>query len=164
MKKKLLLSALLATATLSVAGCGEKKEEKKEEQNQEQKVETKKLTCTMTDEDKTSTDTIKYTLTYDGDTYSKATVSISAKYKTEKDAKKEYEKVSKEVKNVNEGKGISANVQTSGTSVYTTYMFTVKDLDDKAKKTYEEAGLKEIDGKSYDDVKSLLEKASFKCQ
>ncbi|MBR1416979.1 MAG: hypothetical protein IJ572_04100 [Bacilli bacterium] len=163
MKKKILLGALIATATLSLVGCGKKEEKKEETKPVEQKEESKLLICSMTEDEEEYVKTVKYTLTYDGNAYSKAIASVQNKYESESTAKKEYEKVAEDVKKVNTNKGVSANVQTSGTSVYLTYSFVIKDLDDEAKKSYEETGLKELDGKSYDEVKSLLESISFKC-
>lgn len=88
---------------------------------------------------------------------------VTEEYKDNKATEKAYDKLKGEIKKVNEGKGVSANAQSSGKTVTGSYTFTIANLDDNGKKTYEEAGLKELDGKSYDDAKSILETAQFKC-
>ncbi len=164
MNKKLLLGLFVSTAALGLAGCNkeEKKEEPKQEQKQEQKVEDKKLTCSLVD----NTDTMKYSFTFsdENSAFSKATLTVTTKYDSDKTTSKKYEEAKKEIAEYNKAKGITANTQSSGTTVTNTVTFTVKDLDDKAKKYYEEAGLKELDGKNYNDIKSSLEKNTWTCK
>lgn len=163
MNKKVLLSALCLTAAASLmVGCQKKEEgqNKQEENNQQTKVEEKKLTCELTEDDGSK---IKYTLTYNGDNYSKAYAMSTKKYKDEKATSVAYDELKETVKKDNTAKGVSANAQSSGLTVTASYTFTVADLDDNGKKVYEEAGLKELDGKKYDDAKSALETAGFKC-
>ena len=163
MKKKLLLGLFVSTAALGLAECNkeEKKEEPKQDQKQEQKVEEKKLTCSLKDD----TDTMKYTFTFsdENSTFTKATLTVTSKYESEKAANKQYENAKKDIENYNKAKGISANTQSSGTTVTNSVTFTVKDLDDKGKTYYEEAGLKELDGKNSNDIKSALEKNAWSC-
>lgn len=159
MKKKVLLGMMLSTALFTMAGCNDNKNENKEEKKEEQKVETKRLICSSTEDG----ETIRYTLTYEGNTYNKAAAMSTTKYKSESATKKAYDKLVDDIKKDNSLKGVSANAQYSGTSVTVSYTFTIADLEEDGKKLYEETGLKELDGKSYDDAKSLLETAQFKC-
>ena len=158
MKRKLLVLVMALASVAALTGC-EKKEDKKEEGTTTVKTETKTLACSVTDDE----ETLKFTFTFEGETYNKVVLSETTKYKSEKDAKAAYEDDKEEVKEMNNYKGISANAQQSGSSTYNTATFKLAELDDNSKTIYNQV-FKEVDGKSYDTIKADLEKAGYTCK
>ena len=158
MKKKLLVLVMALASVAAVTGC-EKKEDKKDEGTTTTTTATSKtLACSITEDD----ETLKFTFTFEGNTYNKAVVTSNTKYKSEKEAKKAYEKDSKDVTEMNNYKGVSAVAQQSGSSTYNTATFKLAELDDTSKAFYNQV-FGELDGKSYDEIKSTLEAATYKC-
>lgn len=155
MKKNLLVCVMAAAAVFALTGCN--KGDTNTETTTTQPAQ-KKLACNYSVDGNSS----RYTLTYDGETISKATLSTTLKQKDEKTAKSEYDKAVKEMPEINKNKGVSVSASYSGTLVTGTFTFTIADMDEKAKEYYEEY-FKDVQGKSYDDAKKVLTEAGYKC-
>lgn len=169
MKKKLLLAVFgVAALTTLATGCDKKEEEQNNNNNnqqQEQKVEDKKLNCSIVEKEDKYTETIRYNFTFKGESLEKVVLSVSDKYSGDKYDEKDAKKAQDECKESNsKNKGVSCNVVTSGSLITGTYTFTMANLDENGKKMATEAGLDELTGKNYDDLKAYLEKATFECK
>ena len=154
MKKKLLVCVMAAAALFAVTGCTNNNNPETTTTAQADK----KLACNAS----LDGETLRITLTYDGDSIKKAVYSMSEKQKDEKAAKKEYENRGEDVKKFNAYKGLSVNSSYSGTLVSASFSFTVADMDDDAKGLYNEF-LGEIKDKNLNDAKSALIDAGYSC-
>ena len=170
MNKKILF-AVIGVAALGAVTSGCQKKEGEANNNSQNAVEPtkaqedKKLNCTLTETEDKYTQDVKYTFNFKGDDYNKVTVVSTTKYKSGKYDEKTADKYADECNNaLKDAKGFTCNVQRSGASIYVTYQFTIADLNDVGKKNAEEAGLKELEGKKYDDVKSSLTAGGFTCE
>ena len=92
----------------------------------------------------------------------KADYTTRTKYASEKEAKKKYDKDSKEVIEINKNKGISASIQQSKETITSTVSFTIDNMEDVAKKMFDEI-FSEVKDKSYDDAKSTLSSVNYTC-
>ena len=164
MKKYLLsLLCLVLVVTLTV-GCEKKEEQNQNNNEQNTQQEDKKLTCTMDDEEDKYKQETKYTINYKGDSVEKVVLQGTMKYTSGKYDEKAASKYADECNaDLKKAKGISCNVQKSGSSIWVTYEFKLADLDDAGKEIADDSGINEFKEKSYDDTKSLLETAGFKC-
>ena len=166
MNKRLVLSfmCLIALLTLTV-GCEKKEEDINNNNNNNTQEEEKKLVCSMSEEEESYKEEIKYTINYKGDSYDKITVMGTMKYNSgkfdETDANELADVCNADNKSA---KGVSCNVQRSGSSIWVTYQFTMADLDEAGKTKSEEFGIDEFGNKKYDELKSLMETAGFKCE
>ena len=155
MKKNLLVCVMALAAVFALTGC-------KNGNNNGETTTTapaeKKLSCNVSEGGNSS----RVTLTYEANDLKKATMSVTTKEKDEKTAKSEYEKAVKEMPEINKNKGVSVSASYSGTLVTGTYTFTIADMDDAAKIIYEEV-FDELKDKSYDDAKTALTDAGYKC-
>ena len=155
MKKKLLICVMALAAVFAVTGCDKKNNGG---ETTTTKTPEKKLACTFT-EDK---DTTKMTFVYEGDKLKKYDYSEQTHKKDEKAAKKAYEELTNEVKEMNTYGGVSARCSYSGTLVSESITITVDSLDEKGKAYYEEV-MKEFDGLSYSELKDEFAKTGFTC-
>jgi len=163
MKKKVLLSVMILGALVTVTGCGKKDDNKSNENTTTTAAATKKLTCTMEETEKKSTETIKYVFNFKDTVYDKVSVIDTIKFTSGKYDEKTATDAEKECASALKHKGITCNVSKSGASIYITYQFTIEQMDDETKKLYKEAGLEELDGKTYEEIKSTLTAATFTC-
>ncbi len=158
MKKKLLVCVMALASVAAVTGC-----EKKENKNEDTTTTTtaaavSKLSCVLTEgKDRT-------TLSYyykDGAVY-KTSYTETKSQKDDKTAKSKKEAFAEKMPELNKNKGLSTSTSNSGTLYTFSYNFTLADMDEKTKEIYNEY-FSETDGKSYEEIKTILETATFKC-
>ena len=169
MKNRFFMVFLFAIALVTLTvGC-EKKEENNNNNNNnnQQQVEDKKLICTLSEKEDKYTEETKFTYNYKGDEFNKVTVQGTYKYNSGKFDEATYKKYADECKKDLEDTkraGFTCNVQSSGSSIWVTYQFTIAELNDDSKKLAKEAGIDELSGKKIDEAKSILEAATFTCE
>ena len=162
-----ILFAILAVGSLALVATGcEKKENKAEETTTTTTVaQDKKLTCEMTEtQDNGVKNEVKYIYTYKSDKLSFVTLQGTMIYKDkydEKDATKLGDECNADLK---DQKGVTCNVQKTGSRIYVTYQYTIDKLDEKGWKLAEDAGIKEVKDFDYDKLKSTMEAATFTCK
>lgn len=169
MNKKILFAVMGVAAVGAIAtGCEQKKEEGNNNQNNNEpaKAEDKKLVCTLTESsEEDHTEEVKYTFNFKEDDFDKVTLLGTFKYKSGKYDEKQADDLAKEcTDDLKDAKGLTCNVQRSGSSIWITYQFTIADLNDAGKEAAEKAGLDELSGKKYDEIKTVLTAGGFKCE
>ena len=171
MKNRILVVFLFAVAVVSLAvGCQKKEENNNNNNNnnQQQEVKEKVLTCSVTTKEDKYTQTNTYTLSFksESESFYKASVQGQMKYNSGKFDEATYKKLSEQCKKDLEDTkkaGFTCNAQSSGSSIWLTYQFTMADLNDASKKLAKESALDEVNGKKLDEVKSAYEGAGFSC-
>ncbi|MCR4581886.1 MAG: hypothetical protein K5666_05225 [Bacilli bacterium] len=149
--------ALASVAALT--GCEKKGDNNTDTTTTTTEAASKQLSCLLTADGTT----IRVSASYEGGKITKATISGSKKFASEKEAKKEYEEGQKEQKEMLNYKGLNVSVSQSGTLASYSYSFTIDKMDDKATALYNEL-FEEIKDKSYDEAKETLTKATYTCK
>ena len=158
MSKKLLVCVMAIASVFVLSGC-----EKKGNNNGGETTTTAPAANTLSCSIAVDGDTTRLSMTYEGDSITKASYSESEKKASEAEAKKDYEKNQKEAAEYNKKKGVTCNVSYSGTLSSTSINFTVASLDDDAKALYNEL-FKDLNTKGYDDVKNTLTTLGYTCK
>lgn len=170
MKNRIFMLFMFAVALVTLTvGCEKKEETKNNDNNNnnQQVVEDKKIICTMTDNDKKSSEESKFTYSYKGNTLEKITTEGTISYNSGKYDASAYENYSNKCKSDLENTkkaGFTCNVQASGSSIWTTYQYTVADLNDEGKVLVRSTMYNDIKDKTIDEAKTIIEKEGFKCE
>lgn len=161
-----ILFAILAVGSLALVATGC---EKKESQTQTETTTTtaeqdKKLTCTLDEEEDGVKEEVKYIFTYKGEDFKFVTLQGTFIYKDKYDDAKATELADECNKDLKDQKGVTCNVQKTGSRIYVTYQFTIDKLDENGWKIAKDAGIEELKGFKYDKLKETLEAAEFTCK
>ena len=162
-----ILFAILAVGSLALVatGCEKKTENKSEETTTTTTAaQDKKLTCTMEEEDNGVKEEIKYIYTYKSDKLSFVTLQGTMIYKDKYDDKEATKLADECNADLKDQKGVTCNVQKTGSRIYVTYQYTIDKLDEKGWKLAKDAGIEEVKDFDYDKLKSTMEAATFTCK
>lgn len=168
MKNRIFMTFLFALALVTLTvGC-EKKEENNNNNNNTQPVaQEKKLICSNSEKEDDYTEEIKYTYNFKDEKINTVTMLSTTRYNSGKYDEKtsnKYAEDCNEALELTKKAGFTCNVQSSGSSIWVTYQFTLADLNEDSAKIAKENGVDEVKDKSYDELKSLFETGGFKCQ
>ena len=161
-----ILFAILAVGSLALVATGcEKKENKTEDTTTTTTVaQDKKLTCESSEEENGVKHELKFIYTYKEGKLSFVTLQQTNIYKDKYD-EKDATKLGDECKaDLKDEKGVTCNVQKTGSRIYTTYQYTIDKLDENGWKLAEKAGVKEVKDFDYDKLKSVMEAAQYTCK
>ena len=166
MNRRILFAILaVGSLTLVATGCEKKNTENKgEETTTTTAAQDQKLTCTLTEDEEGYKEETKFVYTYKEGKLSFVTLQGTMIYKDKYDEKTATKLGDECNADLKDQKGVTCNVQKTGSRIYVTYQYTINKLDDKGWKLAEEAGIKEVKDFNFDKLKSTMEAATFTCK
>lgn len=161
-----ILFAILAVGSLALVatGCDKKENKAEDTTTTTTAAQDQKLTCTMSEDEEGYKEETKFVYTYKEGKLSFVTLQGTMIYKDKYDEKTATKLGDECNADLKDQKGVTCNVQKTGSRIYVTYQYTINKLDDKGWKLAEEAGIKEVKDFDFDKLKSTMEAATFTCK